>query len=137
MNVIETQLEQLKEKFPTSVFIPNVNPKSSILGTIHISDFKLPVGWNTNTTDVYFEIPAGYPCACPQHFHTSPNLLLKENRLPRNTQLIDINDKSQLVFFWRITRQIHTFEQRTNWSPNSDTLLTYVRVIQSRFNNAI
>ena len=121
MNIIEQQLKQLEEKFPLAEILYN----GKNLGTLHIPQIKLPIGWNKSITDIYFYIPYGFPSACPQHFYTSYDLRLENGCNPRATQSIE--NYKYLMFYWRLDK----------WSPNYDTLLTYVRVIQNRFRQPI
>ena len=115
--IVEQQFKELKLKFPTAVLNNNI---------VEITDFKIPNGWNKNAVTVKFKIPSGFPAANPVDFYTDKDLQIV-NRYgfvnPRNSNIYD----EMLRMFWRVTK----------WSPNYDTLLTYVRVIQSRFNEVV
>lgn len=51
---------------------------------ILIKDYKLPRGWNKESTDVLLTIPAGYPTSKPYAFRVNNGLRLEGNRMPSN-----------------------------------------------------
>lgn len=120
MTTIEEQVKKLQDKFDFVEFVKRTENQ----GTIKIRNFELPNGWNKEVADIQFEVPVGFPCACPVDFLSDKELRLSSNLNPRNTQIEEFDGKKYLKFYWRVQK----------WSPNYDTLLTYARVIQNRFN---
>ena len=92
---------------------------------VKLADFVLPPGWNSRTTTVYFLVPAGYPVARPDNFWTDRNLSLASGAPPANTGTNQLPGVPQglLLFSWH----------PNVWDPNRDTLVNYVGMIWSRF----
>lgn len=95
---------------------------------ITIPNIALPPGWNKPMTSISFIAPVGYPNAKPDCFYADSDLRLAGQAMPQGTQLNSIPGRSQayLWFSWHLA----------SWSPVSDSLLTYVRVIEQRLSQA-
>lgn len=124
MTPLEQQMEALGSRFPGA----RLEPLPGNLGLVVVPDVKLPSGWNTATTTVKFLVPAGFPLAALDCFWTSPDLRLATGALPQSAQVQDPpagipGAGAHLWFSWHVQA----------WSPGRDTLLTYMRVVQSRF----
>ena len=121
MNVIDRQIEELASKFPGTTCVQSGD--GSYL--ITVPNVELPAGWNAKSTTVRFLVPVGFPVSQPDCFWTDPNLKLDRERVPQNTGPNPLpNGPSPLLWFsWHVQK----------WSPNSDSLLSYFRVIQRRF----
>lgn len=92
---------------------------------VTVPSIVLPTGWNQPSTAVHFVVPIGYPLAKPDCFWADPALRLAGGGMPQNAgvnQLAGLPN-SALWFSWHVI----------TWNPSSDSLLTYVRVIQRRF----
>lgn len=126
MTPIERQIAQLRLIHPSATLEPL--PDGSFL--ITIPEVGLPTDkWNKRTTTVRFIAPVGYPASRPDCFWTDRDLLLAGNRVPQNTGTNAIPHREQLPtlwFSWHVSA----------WSPNSDSLVTYLRVIERRLNDA-
>ena len=121
MTPTEEQIEELARHFPGASGVRA--PDGSYL--ITVPGVELPEGWQPRTTTVRFIAPVGYPVGKPDCFWTDPNLRLNGGRNPQNTgpNPLPHGPNPQLWFSW------HT----QKWSPNFDSLLTYLRVIKNRF----
>jgi Prokaryotic E2 family E len=121
MNVFEEQFAALLGEFPGAAFA--MVPDGSY--TVTIPDFPLPNGWSAGTTTVRFIAPVGYPMSRPDCFWSDPALRLAGGGVPQNTGANPMpNGPAPLLWFsWHVS----------TWSPNADTLRTYVHVINKRF----
>ena len=121
MTLTEQQIQELTEQFPDTTAVKSAD--GSYL--ITVPNVELPDGWNAKTTTVRFIAPVGYPTSKPDCFWTDPNLKLTGERNPQNTGQNPLpNGPNPLTWFsWHAQR----------WSPNSDSLLTYFRVVKKRF----
>lgn len=121
MGVVEAQLIALRAVFPEAAAMPRAD------GTVLITvpSVPLPPTWNQTQTTVHFLAPIGYPMAKPDCFWADPSLRLAANSMPNASNLTPIPGESlpRLWFSWHLSI----------WNPITDTLLTYVRVIQNRF----
>lgn len=96
---------------------------------ITLPQVALPEGWNQPVTAVYFAAPVNYPLANPDCFWADPGLRLSGGALPANTNLTPLPDPGGLAtephlwFSWHVH----------SWTPGRDTLLSYARVIERRF----
>ncbi len=91
-----------------------------------VPSVPVPEGWTARETTVRFVVPVGYPMARPDCFWADESLTLRDGRVPQNTggnPLPIAPPTPQRWYSWHLT----------NWSPNSDTLSTYLKVIRNRF----
>lgn len=92
-----------------------------------IPGFQLPGGWNRETTTVYFVVPLGYPQARPDSFWTEPELRVAGGAMPQNATPGGNHQQGLppgvLWFSWH----------PSGWNPNQDNLITYVKLIATRF----
>lgn len=123
-----TPLEQhyqllLKEK-PRATLTPL--PSGAHLATV--PEVKLPSGWSVAEVTILFITPPGYPGSAPDCFWAEPTgIRLETGGTPLGTN--DANPIPEVGprgtwFSWHVQK----------WSPNSDNLLTYLKVIMRRFN---
>ena len=78
--VIERRLEELevlRKMYGSLEHGPNVE-------WIVFKEFRLPSGWNKQTTELLVVIPAGYPATPPDNFYVAPGLLLASGSMPAN-----------------------------------------------------
>jgi len=124
MTPTEQQFAELQKLFPDAK-CHNVGNGSHV---ITIPNIELPAGWNAPTTTVRFLAPVGFPASRPDCFWADSALRLANGAIPANTGQNQLPDGSnaQLWFSWHVDR----------WSPNYDTLLTYLNVIRARFRHA-
>lgn len=123
MTPFEQQFEILKASYPEATY-------QDVAGVflITIPGIALSEGWSRDTVDVKFAAPAGYPFSQPDCFWTTPGLTLASGANPQNSAATPSPDGTpQHWFSWHVTQ----------WLPNSDTLLTYLRVIENRLKNAV
>lgn len=120
MTPLQEQFEILKTYYPNAT--SEALPSGAVL--IVIPDFPLPEGWSHNTTQVKFLAPIGYPFAKPDCFWAHSELRLKSSAMPASANISPIPEISQshLWFSWHVGQ----------WNPSRDSLLTYVRVIETR-----
>lgn len=90
---------------------------------VTVPNVKLHSGWNVETTTVFFVVPVGYPAAKPDTFWTGP-LNLKNGSPPQasSQNLVPGIPADSRWFSWHLQA----------WNPNSDSLLTYMRMIEKR-----
>lgn len=121
MTLTEEQFAELREQFPTAR-CDRIGDGSHI---VTVPNVELPDGWNAKETTVRFVAPVGFPVSRPDCFWSDEKLKLAGGGNPQNTGVTQLPDGSgpHLWFSWHVDR----------WSPNSDTLLTYLRVIEARF----
>ena len=123
MTPIEQQFARLQEHFSDAKCQPLGNGSQLIT----IPKLELPNGWNAKATTVRFLVPVGFPVSRPDCFWADPALRLANGAIPANTGQNPPPDNSpQLWFSWHVTC----------WSPNHDTLLTFLNVIKARFHQA-
>jgi hypothetical protein len=120
MTPVQKQFEAVKAAYPGAVLTPN--PDGTF--TVFIPSMKLAGQWNRSTADVWFLIPVGFPGAKPDCFWTTGGLKLKNGNPPQNTGAnpLPFGQAGLLWFSWHVA----------TWSPLSDTILTYVHVIEGR-----
>jgi hypothetical protein len=121
MNVFEEQFSALQKEFPTAA--TSRAPDGSYL--IEIPGFAVPSGWSKDTVTVRFIAPVGYPHSKPDCFWCDPDLKLAGGGVPQASGFNQMpHGPAPLLWFsWHVS----------SWSPNADTLLTYVHVIEKRF----
>lgn len=119
-SLIVTQFQTVKEKWPGA--------KIALIGDgSHLVTVPLPLidGWNKKKVTARFVVPVGFPCARPEHFWVDEvGLRRVDGAPPQWTQLYPCPLQSEplLFFLYRVSA----------WSPNGDTLYTYVNVIRQR-----
>lgn len=119
-SIVDKQADELAGKYPGATL--RLRPDTSYY--VSIPNYPLPAGWNKQTINVYFVVPAGYPTAKPDCFWTDRDLLLANGATPANASVnVAHGEPEQLLWF-----SYHL----SSWNPNTDNLLTYVRVIQKR-----
>jgi hypothetical protein len=121
---LQEYVSELRQVYPAATI-------SSLLeGTslVTVASVPLPHGWSAPTTDVSFVVPTGFPMARPDCFWASAGLRLASGAMPRNSGVNAAPGSAEprLWFSWHAAV----------WNPSSDTLLTYVRIIQRRFAEA-
>lgn len=125
MTLLDEQVDEIKKIFS------DVSVQTFGDGTSHIfiPSLKLPAGWNQVETSVSFLVPVGYPMAKPDCFWTDINLRLANGATPQNTGINPMPNvaEQKLWFSWHLEK----------WNPSTDTLMTFLRVIQNRFSRAI
>ncbi|WP_020485779.1 E2/UBC family protein [Methylomonas sp. MK1] len=94
-----------------------------------IPRITLPKGWSANETHIRFVIPNGYPYAAPDCFWADYSLRLEQGQMPQNTQIgqvVPSQPNAQTLWFsWHIANGA--------WNAATCDLLTYVKIIRSRF----
>jgi hypothetical protein len=132
--MIEKQLERLSEQraqdgapAPTCIALQN----GGYLVTV--SGVDLGAGWNRETATVLFVAPPGYPAAKPDCFWVEPaGLRLDGGGTPQNT-----NDSNPIPGDVVAGRQATWFSWHLQtWDPNTDSLLTFFKVITNRLKPA-
>jgi hypothetical protein len=120
-SIVETQLAELQRLHPAATAVEL--PDGSTLVTV--PDIPMPAGWNQDRTAVVFLTPVGYPMARPDCFWADCGLRLSGGGMPGNANLQSLPGRGDQVlwFSWHLAQ----------WDPQRDTLLTFVRVIRSRF----
>jgi hypothetical protein len=117
---IEDQMQQLRRVCPQA--LTRSLPDGTTLVTV--AEVPLPTGWSQPTTVVNFVVPTGYPVAKPDCFYADVALRLANGAMPQSSGLNALpgTNESRLWFSWHVA----------SWNPITDSLLTYLRVIQRR-----
>jgi hypothetical protein len=117
---IEDQMQHVRRVCHQAVTKPL--PDGTTLVTL--IDVPLASGWNQVTTTVNFVVPTGYPVAKPDCFYADGELRLANGAMPQSSRLevLPGTGESRLWFSWHVS----------SWNPSTDTLITYLRVIQRR-----
>lgn len=125
MSPVEAQFEALRQIYPGA----DRQPLSDGSSVVTVPAVTVPEGWTAREATVRFVVPVGYPMARPDCFWAEETLMLTGARVPQNTGANAIPGGAptpQRWYSWHVT----------HWSPNSDTLTTYVNVIRKRFSEA-
>ncbi len=119
--LLQDQFTRLQQIYPDATVA--TLPDGTTLVTV--PGVALPPGWSQPATTVSFIVPMGYPMARPDCFWAESGLRLSAGGMPRNSGVNQVPGtvEPRLWFSWHATV----------WSAATDTLLTYVRVIQRRF----
>jgi hypothetical protein len=119
--VLEYQLCALRKLFPNAT-IKTVDGGAVL---VTVPEVPLPDGWNQKITTVRFLAPVGFPLARPDCFWADPALRLVTGAMPQNGGMSAVPGLSDphTWFSWHLQ----------SWDPLTDSLLTFVRVIQNRF----
>ena len=90
---------------------------------VSVPGVPLPPGWSQSGTTVRFIVPVGYPMAKPDCFWADPGLRLANGGQPASSGVNTLphGQGNGLWFSWHVGV----------WKA-TDTLLTYVRVVQNR-----
>lgn len=92
---------------------------------------KLPAGWNKKEVMIIFLIPPGYPGAQPDCFWVEPGpILLANGESPHATNNSNPVPGLGVRGTWF---SLHL----QMWNPNRDTLVTYLRTIMRRLDQAV
>ena len=120
MSVVEDQFQQLKQYYDTARLVPR--PDGTFV--VEIPNLPLPTGWSKRATTAKFLVPVGFPHAMPDCFWSDPDLRLANNADPQatNLQVLPGTSEQHRWFSWHPNR----------WTPNRDSLLTYIKVIEAR-----
>jgi hypothetical protein len=122
MTPFDQQFAELKKRFPLAE--SKATPGGGFL--VEIPDYKLCPGWYKDVVRIIFLAPPGYPAAQPDCFWVEPPpVRLTGGGTPQGT-----NDSNPIPgvgprgtwFSWHLQK----------WNPGTDTLLTYVNVIERR-----
>lgn len=124
MTPFERQFVDLQSACPGTTYMRL--PSGALLVTV--PDVKLPQGWNREAATILFLAPPGYPAAKPDCFWVEPTgMRLKNEATPQGTNdsnpIPEVPSRSITWFSWHVKE----------WNPNSDTLMTYFKVIMRRF----
>lgn len=123
MKSTQDQFAEIADAFPGATLTP-----VSGLHLVVIPNVPLPKGWSQQGTHVRFVIPNGYPYAAPDCFWADHSLRLAQGQMPQNAQLGQLMpgqpDPNTLWFSWHV---------QAAWNAGNCELMTYVKVIRSRF----
>ena len=120
MTQLEEQFALFKEKYPDATLEPQGNGTAVIV----VPSFSLPEGWSKRETRIAFVVPAGFPYARPDCFWADGDLRLPNGNAPANTgNTVQPGVPPGMLWF-----SYHA----STWSPNADSLLTYINVIRGR-----
>jgi hypothetical protein len=125
MHPVEAQFEALRSSYPTA----EREPLGDGSFVITVPRVVIPSGWTAQEATIRFLVPVGYPTARPDCFWADESLRLSNGQIPQNTGSNAIPGGASTPLRWYSWHLTH-------WSPNSDTLTTYVNVIRKRFAEA-
>lgn len=119
--ILSIQLEQLRERFGEA----HASTMASGTTLVTVPGVRLPEGWSRSSTTIRFLVPPGYPFAQLDCFWADPDLLLAHGATPQNAALNVIPETLQqgMWFSWHLA---------SAWSPNRDTLSTWMNVVIDR-----
>lgn len=117
---VDDQLTTVRRLWPQALARPLLDGTTLVT----IPDVPLPTGWSHSAATVSFVVPTGYPVAKPDCFYADVGLRLAHGAMPQSSQLNHLpgTNEPRLWFSWHVAL----------WNPTTDSLLTYVRVIQRR-----
>jgi hypothetical protein len=120
-NVIDRQLEELRQVYPAGVEALPL-PSGAVL--IELKSVDLPSGWSKRTTSIRFVVPVGYPFAAPDCFWADQDLRIAPITQPQATNFQPIPEVNApgLWFSWHVQ----------GWNPSRNNLVTYAKVIEQR-----
>lgn len=125
--LLEAQLAELEAEYNRDGNPLVSDPLGDGSFVIKVPKVRISSGWNADETDIWFVVPVQYPSARPDCFWTVESLLLDGGRIPQNTGPNPLPGRAQPVplrwYSWHVTQ----------WSPNGDSLATYLQVIRRRF----
>jgi hypothetical protein len=124
--IAQRQFEHLREVRPRATI--EWRPDGTAFVTV--PELELAAGkWNKRSTTVRFVVPLGYPAAKPDSFWVDPDVRLATGLMPQNTAInTSHGGPAPLLWFsW------HTI----SWNPNSDSLKTYLSVIDKRLQQGL
>ena len=124
MTPLQEQFEILRAEHPDAT-LTTVPGGASLISAPGI---HLPPGWSKQQTTVRFIAPVGYPFSRPDCFWADPDLRVGSGGIPQNSAPNNPCPDGQMYlwFSWHVGQ----------WNPNSDSLLTYIRVIRRRLDEA-
>lgn len=121
MDLIESHFQKLQAQYPEATL--SRRPDGSAL--VVIPNFLLPSGWSSQQTSILFVVPVGYPAARPDCFWADAGLRLSSGGQPSNTSVnANYGGAEQRLWF-----SFHP----GSWHPTLDDLVTYTKLIKSRF----
>jgi hypothetical protein len=121
MSIAQQQFEKLRSVH-ADAGLTNLSDGS---GWVVVPNFPLPLGWSQPTTTVRFHLLPAYPNAKPDCFWTDAGLKLSTGSEPQATRIQPgPSNSGELLrwFSWHLSI----------WSPNRDSLLTYLAAIKRR-----
>lgn len=125
--IVKRQFVDLQKHYPDAKLL---NVESDIF-VVDIPALSLPAGFNCRYVRVMFIVPFSYPLASPHHFFVDEKLRRSDGGPLRFSAM-----QSTPYFVEGSTlpsRTLLMFFKPAAWSPNRDTLLSYVRIIKYRF----
>jgi Prokaryotic E2 family E len=118
--VLDKQLKQLRD---AGLEVESqATPSGAVVVTIR--GLPLPDGWSLKSTDIHFVAPNGYPFSQPDCFWADPRLELEKGLAPQATQKQAVPETG-LPATWFSWHVMH-------WNPNTDSLLSFYRLIRQR-----
>ena len=99
---------------------------------IIFKNFRLPQGWNRESTELLIIIPAGYPVTPPDNFYVAPGLRLQTGAMPGNYS----EGQQHFGRIWGV----FSMHIEGGWTPSSnlmggDNLITFMlTVVEKRLN---
>lgn len=123
MKSVQEQFASIVASFPGATMT-----HANGLHLVIIPRVALPKGWSAPETHIRFVVPHGYPYAAPDCFWADLSLRLEGQQMPQNAQIGALmpgqTDTQVLWFSWHVN---------TAWNAATCDLMTYVKIIRSRF----
>jgi hypothetical protein len=114
---IVKEIEDLRKEGHSIDLIESEGWANAILGNLPV-----PAGYNKTLTSLLIKLPMSYPNGRPDMFWTDEDLILKDGRVPRNADVIEIAlEKKWRRFSWH----------PQSWNPGTDNLHTYLEFVNS------
>jgi hypothetical protein len=135
---MSTQAERLAERLSQEEpLLRRAFPGATIdIGAmvVILADHRLPAGWSHDRTDVLVAIPPNYPGGQPDNVCARPDLTLKDDRVPGNTQGIQNHAFRQWLQF---SYHVEPGDWRPSASPSAGSnLVEYLTGALTRFDEA-
>lgn len=97
---------------------------------IQFKDFPLPAGlYNADTTGLLIFTTSNYPNAGFDMFWTDPSLALRDGRVPKQADQLELH----LGQNWR-RFSYHPYNE-ISWNPSEDNVVRFVAYVQQRLRN--
>ena len=115
---LERELEELRTSRR-----PEILEDAEVVNLL-FRDFPTGEGFNLPACDLLIRIPRSYPDAGPDMFWTTPELTLKDGRIPQSAESIEVYvGKQWRRFSWH----------RRSWHSSSDNIHGYLEFVRRRF----
>ena len=145
---IDDGIARLQTKWPQSHYQKSSHGSYLII----VPSVVLPKGYSETICTVLFEVPPGFPAACPDNFYTDIEIRLSNLSMPHRTfpynEAFNLTNHHGIQIkgggYGNFPKQIWPAWSKCMWwswhlqmwNPNQSSLFTYMMCIQQRLNCA-